>query len=137
VFPVLGIVSCAYLMLSLPVLTWVRFLVWLDLGMVIYWFYGRTHSPLVNAGEASRRSPMQGLANFITTFGLLLIFNGACVAILGFFTEFGITNETTAKWAEIGVTADQADTFGLKFLAVSIAVWVVGFGLTKASGEKA
>jgi len=25
----------------------------------------------------------------------------------------------------------------LKFLAVSIAVWVVGFGLTKASGEKA
>ena len=124
-------------MLSLPVLTWVRFLVWLDLGMVIYWFYGRTHSPLVNAGEAARRSPLQGLANFITTFGLLLIFNGGCVAILGFFTEWGITNETTAKWAEIGVTADQADTFGLKFLAVSIAVWVVGFGLTKASGEKA
>jgi APA family basic amino acid/polyamine antiporter len=46
VFPVLGILSCAYLMLSLPVLTWVRFLVWLDIGMVIYWFYGRTHSPL-------------------------------------------------------------------------------------------
>ena len=51
-------------------------------------------------------------------------------------TEFGITNETTAKWSEIGVTADQADTFGLQFLAVSIAVWAVGFGLTKASGEK-
>ena len=51
IFPVLGILSCSYLMLSLPVLTWVRFLVWLDIGMVIYWFYGRTHSPLVNQAE--------------------------------------------------------------------------------------
>ena len=137
VFPILGILSCAYLMLSLPVLTWVRFLVWLDIGMIIYWAYGRTHSPLVNSAESNARSSMQGLANFITTFGLLMVFNAGCIAILGFFTEFGITNETTAKWAEINVTADQADTFGLKFLAVAIAVWIVGFGLTKASGEKA
>ena len=34
VFPILGILSCSYLMLSLPVLTWVRFLVWLDIGMI-------------------------------------------------------------------------------------------------------
>jgi len=141
IFPVLGIVSCGYLMLSLPVLTWVRFLVWLDIGMIIYWFYGRTHSPLVNAAESQSRTPMQSLANFINTAGLLLIFNAGCVAILGYMTEFGITNETTAKWSELqslglSVTADQADTFGLKFLAVAIAVWVVGFGLTKASGEK-
>lgn len=136
VIPVLGILSCSYLMLSLPVLTWVRFLVWLDLGMVIYWFYGRTHSPLVNAAEASARTPMQSLGNFINTLGLLLIFNAACMVILGYMTEFGITNETTAKWHEIGVTADEADTFGLQMLAVSIAVWAVGFAVTKASGEK-
>jgi hypothetical protein len=105
--------------------------------MVIYWTYGRTHSPLVNQAESNARSAMQGLANFITTLGLLMIFNAGCIALLGFFTEWGITNETTAKWSEIGVTADAADTFGLKFLAVAIAVWVVGFGLTKASGEKA
>jgi APA family basic amino acid/polyamine antiporter len=142
IFPVLGIISCSYLMLSLPVLTWVRFLVWLDIGMVIYWMYGRTHSPLVNEKEHAARTPMQSLANFITTFGLLLIFNAACIAILGFMTELGITNETTAKWAELeslglSVTAEEADIFGLKFLAVSVAVWAVGFGLTKASGEKA
>ena len=136
IFPVLGILSCAYLMLSLPVLTWVRFLVWLDIGMVIYWFYGRTHSPLVNKQEAASRTPLQSLANFITTLGLLLIFNAICIALLGYMTEFGITNETTAKWSEIGVSAEQADAFGLKFLAVSMAVWAVGFGLTKASGEK-
>ena len=48
VIPVLGVVSCLYLMVSLSVMTWVRFLGWLDIGMVIYWFYGRTHSPLVD-----------------------------------------------------------------------------------------
>ena len=77
VFPILGILSCAYLMLSLPVLTWVRFLVWLDIGMVIYWFYGRTHSPLPTRPSTNARTPMQALGNFITVFGLLLVFNAA------------------------------------------------------------
>ena len=53
VFPILGILSCAYLMLSLPVITWVRFLVWLNIGLIIYWFYGRTHSPLADADESA------------------------------------------------------------------------------------
>ena len=56
VIPVLGVLSCLYLMVSLSVMTWVRFLGWLDIGMVIYWFYGRTHSPLVDRAEAARRT---------------------------------------------------------------------------------
>jgi len=141
VFPIMGIISCTYLMLSLPVLTWVRFLVWLDIGLLIYWFYGRTHSPLSDEREKASRTPLQTLANFVTLFGLLLIFNAACITVLGYMTEFGVTNETLAKWSElsslgINVNADQADTFGLKFLVVAVAVWAVGFGLTKASGEK-
>jgi basic amino acid/polyamine antiporter, APA family len=136
VLPILGIISCAYLMLSLPVITWVRFLVWLDIGLLIYWFYGRTHSPLADQREASRRTPLQALANFITIAGLLLIFNATCITILGYMTQFGVTTETLAKWSEIGVTAEQADAFGLRFLVVAVAVWAVGYGLTKASGEK-
>ena len=54
IIPVLGVAVLLYLMVSLSVMTWVRFLVWLDLGMIIYWFYGRTHSPLVNRAEATR-----------------------------------------------------------------------------------
>ena len=137
IFPVLGILSCSYLMLSLPVITWIRFLGWLDIGMIIYWLYGRRHSVLVNNAEVTRRTPMQALANFITVFGLLMIFNAACIFILGLMTEVGLTNETTARWSEINVTAEEADAFGLRFLVIAIAVWAVGFGLTKASGEKA
>jgi APA family basic amino acid/polyamine antiporter len=139
VFPILGILSCAYLMLNLSVLTWVRFLVWLDLGMVIYWAYSRTHSPLVNQTEHHARTPMQALANFLTTFGVLLVFNAACIALLGFMTEFGWIDPKWPELESIGlqVTAEDADSFGVRFLVVSIAVWLVGFGLTKASGEKA
>ena len=52
--PVLGVLACVYLMVSLSVMTWVRFLGWLDIGMIIYWFYGRTHSPLVERRKPPR-----------------------------------------------------------------------------------
>ena len=70
-------------MLALPVITWVRFLVWLDLGMIIYWFYGRVSSPLVNKAEAARRTGGQNLANLLTVLGALTLFNGAAMTILG------------------------------------------------------
>lgn len=46
IIPLLGIGFCLWLMLSLPWLTWVRFLIWLGLGLVIYFSYSRTHSLL-------------------------------------------------------------------------------------------
>lgn len=45
-FPILGVIFCIALMLSLPVLTWIRFFVWLAIGLVIYFFYSVRHSHL-------------------------------------------------------------------------------------------
>jgi basic amino acid/polyamine antiporter, APA family len=42
--PILGILSCALLMYSLPVETWLRLGVWLLIGFVIYFAYGRKNS---------------------------------------------------------------------------------------------
>jgi APA family basic amino acid/polyamine antiporter len=42
--PLLSIVTCLYLMLQLPWLTWVRFGLWLLLGLVIYFLYGMRNS---------------------------------------------------------------------------------------------
>ena len=41
---VLGIALCLLLMLSLPWENWVRLFVWMAVGLVIYFLYGRTHS---------------------------------------------------------------------------------------------
>ena len=112
-FPVLGVVSCLYLMLSLSAATWVRFLVWLDLGMMIYWFYGRTHSPLADKAEQAAQGGAERAGNVVTMLGALGLFNGFFMTVLGFMTEFGITTEATTKWHEIHVTPHQADTVGL------------------------
>lgn len=42
--PILGIATCLLLMFSLPVENWVRLFVWLAIGMLIYFGYGRHHS---------------------------------------------------------------------------------------------
>ena len=132
VFPVLGILSCLYLMLSLAVLTWVRFLVWLNIGMVIYWFYGRQHSPLRDAAEAARRTSTEGIGNFVTVAGLLGLFNGFFMTVLGLMTVSGITTETSAKWHEIGVTPEQSDTVGLYVLGVGLLLLIVGRVIARA-----
>jgi APA family basic amino acid/polyamine antiporter len=44
--PVLGILFCLLLMAGLPLVTWVRLVVWLVIGLIIYVSYGRNHSKL-------------------------------------------------------------------------------------------
>ncbi|SPD74942.1 Uncharacterized amino acid permease YfnA [uncultured Desulfobacterium sp.] len=44
--PLLGVFSCAWLMLSLPKITWFRFVAWLLIGLTIFFYYGIRHSRL-------------------------------------------------------------------------------------------
>jgi APA family basic amino acid/polyamine antiporter len=46
VIPLLGVLSCLYLMLGLPWITWIRFVLWLAVGLVIYFLYGAKRSGL-------------------------------------------------------------------------------------------
>ena len=46
VFPIIGALMCVYLMRYLDRDTWIRFAVWLAIGFVIYFLYGRRHSRL-------------------------------------------------------------------------------------------
>jgi len=44
--PLISIFACIYLMIQLPKLTWIRFGVWLAIGLVIYFLYGMRNSRL-------------------------------------------------------------------------------------------
>jgi APA family basic amino acid/polyamine antiporter len=50
--PVATILTCLLLMAGLPITNWIRFFVWLIIGLFVYYFYGRRHSELatVRAG---------------------------------------------------------------------------------------
>jgi APA family basic amino acid/polyamine antiporter len=53
--PIISIVACLYLMLQLPRLTWIRFGIWLLVGLVIYLLYGVRHSRLQRVAAGGKR----------------------------------------------------------------------------------
>ena len=131
----------AYLTSRMRVVTVVRLLVALDAGVLIYWLYVRPRR-VVPPGRPVPRTSMRALGDVISVAGVLLIVSALWITILGVLTQFGITNETTADWRALAasgfqVRPDQPVSFGARGLVVAAAVWVVGFGLAKASGEKA
>ncbi|MFN7621760.1 MAG: amino acid permease, partial [Acidobacteriota bacterium] len=55
--PIATVVSAAYLMNSLPLDTWIRLIVWMSLGLVLYFAYSYKHSKLNGAGATAGSVP--------------------------------------------------------------------------------
>jgi APA family basic amino acid/polyamine antiporter len=55
--PLLGILISGLMMASLPADTWLRLVVWLVIGMVLYFTYGRHHSRVQSAVASRTRTP--------------------------------------------------------------------------------
>nr|WP_307813155.1 amino acid permease C-terminal domain-containing protein [Ktedonobacter sp. SOSP1-52] len=51
VVPILAMLVCLGLMLYLPVITWIRFVIWLVLGIAVYFLYGVHHSRLARVAR--------------------------------------------------------------------------------------
>ncbi|HEU4982007.1 MAG TPA: amino acid permease [Acidobacteriaceae bacterium] len=51
VLPILSIFFCGLLMAGLPIMTWVRFFLWLIIGLVVYYFYSRKRSEFAPKSE--------------------------------------------------------------------------------------
>ncbi|MGP3976487.1 amino acid permease [Streptomyces sp. 8N114] len=50
--PILTAVGCLYLMMNLNVMTWLRFGIWLVIGLAVYLIYGRRNARIANAPQA-------------------------------------------------------------------------------------
>ncbi len=60
VLPILSVLACLYLMLNLPVETWLRFVVWMAAGIIVYFAYGARHSRARLAGDAPDEQQQPG-----------------------------------------------------------------------------
>jgi amino acid transporter len=51
--PVLGALSCLYLMIEIPPVSWFWFFVWMGFGLLLYFFYGYRKSKLAGTEQAA------------------------------------------------------------------------------------
>ncbi|MCC9135985.1 amino acid permease [Pontibacter silvestris] len=56
--PVLGILICGYMMLNLGFDTWLRLIIWMAIGIIVYFTYGRHHSKLQKQKEQAPKAVM-------------------------------------------------------------------------------
>jgi len=54
--PIMGIAICLLLMFSLPAENWLRLVIWLVLGFLIYFGYGKKHSVLHHGAPRTKKS---------------------------------------------------------------------------------
>jgi basic amino acid/polyamine antiporter, APA family len=90
--PILGIGSCAYLMIQLPLLTWGRFLVWLFIGLVIYFLYGAERSDLSRQAEDQGPTLRGQLVVWRQCIGMCLLIASAA------FLYSGLMKQSSLSW---------------------------------------
>lgn len=84
--PIAGIVVCLFMMVFLPMDTWIRLLVWMLIGMDVYILYGVKNSYLGN-GTANRSGMQAALLSGIALCVLLIIVGLLHQRIEGFQTD--------------------------------------------------
>lgn len=60
--PALSVLFCLLLMTGLPILTWLRFFVWLALGLIVYFTYSRHHSEFSRTSRSNQVTARSGHA---------------------------------------------------------------------------
>jgi basic amino acid/polyamine antiporter, APA family len=84
--PILGIGTCLFMMVFLPMDTWIRLLVWMLIGMDIYLVYGAKHSNLGN-GTTSRRGMKVARYTGLVLALLLIVAGLLHQYVMGFETD--------------------------------------------------
>ena len=84
--PILGIFTCLFMMVFLPMDTWIRLLVWMLIGMDIYLAYGAKHSALGN-GTTTRKGMKVARYTGLVLAALLIIAGLLHQYVVGFDTD--------------------------------------------------
>lgn len=95
--PAMGMLLCFILMLSLPILTWMRFYGWLRVGLVIYLGFGMVRSSMIEDAMArsAARFSSASVAAMLGIAGLVIDLLAAAL-VVGYHPEFLSTLEFLA-----------------------------------------
>jgi hypothetical protein len=108
-------------MYSLPVITWIRFLAWLDIGLLIYYFYSRTHSRIADKVERTKTFSWKDMLEF---FGIFAFINGFLFGILSTLVISGATS--MKSWNEINLDPRHTLAVCSLLLVIGIAMFLTG-----------
>ena len=117
----LGVLFSLYLMYSLPVLTWIRFLAWLDIGLLIYYFYSRTHSRISDKVNRDKTFSWKDMLEF---FGIFALINGILFGLLSVLAITGITS--LKSWHEIKMEPHHALIVCCTLIVIGLVVYFTG-----------
>ncbi|MDQ2855277.1 MAG: amino acid permease [Acidobacteriota bacterium] len=124
--PILGAVSCVFLMYYLPPTSWWRFVGWLMIGLSIYLSYGYARSELGTKSGRSRITPgwlsLLGFGSFLIAVGILVVPHDSSMSEL-----FGKMMT--------GMAEGKRTIIAFGFIGVGLLAGVVGFILGLARGE--
>ncbi|HKP86180.1 MAG TPA: amino acid permease [Blastocatellia bacterium] len=107
IIPILGIVSCLYLIYYLPPTSWLRFAAWLNLGFVIYVGYGSVNSRLTGRKNATRPAEHDAETAY---YGAWLGVLGT--ALLFFMRGLDVLLEAKKSAGSVGPAIAQVFTLG-------------------------
>ena len=119
--PMLGAVSCLFLMYYLPPSSWWRFVAWLMIGLSVYLSYSYTHSAIGATLGRPRVTPgwlaLLALGSFLIAVGLLVLPHNMGLAEL--------RNQFSSGFAEGKQTIIAVGSIGIGF-ALSLIAAIVG-----------
>jgi len=105
--PILGIIVCLFMMVFLPMDTWIRLLVWMLIGMDIYLVYGAKNSHLGNGTDSRKGMKIARITSLVLC--LLLI-------VVGFLHQYsvGFDTDRTLLYIALAFAVIHLVVFGRK-----------------------
>ena len=108
--PILGVAVCLFMMVFLPLDTWIRLIVWMMIGFDLYLFYGMKNSYL-NKGEFTSNS-----FKFVSASGIGMV---VALAIVAFIHHEG-ADDTGLFYFSLGFAALHAIVYAITYRKTAV-----------------
>ena len=137
--PIATVLSAAYLMNSLPLDTWIRLIVWMSIGLVVYFAYSYTHSKLGQEPErgagaevaADYKPPIAAIMAIALAMALTVwqVWGTAWIEVAVRLFAWGVTGVLIGvlmygKGDRNAVRTAQTRNLGLALTLANLAVWI-------------